>query len=147
RMLSDGVVTGSAVHLTRVNRRGLDNGDAEPHGPQAGENSRRQRPSHAHTLSNHKRKPQFSWMKTLVIDVGGTNVKLLATGQREPVKIPSGPKLTPSAMVDKVLDATDGWQVDNISIGFPSPVVRGRIAREPHNLGRGWVRFNFEKAF
>ena len=86
-------------------------------------------------------------VKTLVIDVGGTNVKLLATGQKEPLKIPSGKGLTPAHMVREVQLATKGWDYENVSIGFPGPVVNGRPAREPHNLGRGWVRFDFAKAF
>ena len=86
-------------------------------------------------------------MKTLVIDVGGTNVKVLATGQKEPLKIPSGKHLTPAQMVRQVLDAAKTWEFENVSIGFPGPVVNGRPAREPHNLGSGWVRFDFAAAF
>ena len=86
-------------------------------------------------------------MKTLVIDVGGTSVKVLATGQREPIKIPSGKYLTPAIMAREVLNATQGWEFENVSIGFPGPVVNGRPGREPHNLGRGWVRFDYAKAF
>jgi polyphosphate glucokinase len=86
-------------------------------------------------------------MPTLVIDVGGTNVKLLATGQKEPLKIPSGKDLTPTRMVREVLKATETWSYDNVSIGFPGPIHRGKIAKEPHNLGRGWVRFDYGKAF
>jgi len=86
-------------------------------------------------------------MKTLVIDVGGTNVKVLATGQKEPLKIPSGKDLTPQRMAREVLEATATWEYDNVSIGFPAAVVNGRIALEPHNLGKGWVRFDFAKAF
>lgn len=84
--------------------------------------------------------------KVLVIDVGGTHVKVLATGRRSVVKIPSGPDLTPRTMVEGVLAATRGWKFDAISIGYPGPVVRGKIAREPRNLGNGWVRFDFERA-
>ena len=79
--------------------------------------------------------------------MGGTNVKLLATGQKEPLKIPSGKALTPARMASEVLAATKGWDYENVSIGFPGPVVGGHIAREPHNLGKGWVRFDFAKAF
>jgi predicted NBD/HSP70 family sugar kinase len=85
--------------------------------------------------------------KTLVIDVGGTHVKALATGRRKIAKVPSGPALTPKQMVKRVLEATEGWKYDVVSIGYPGPVVRGRIMREPVNLGHGWRRFNFEKAF
>jgi polyphosphate glucokinase len=86
-------------------------------------------------------------MRVLVLDVGGTNVKVLMSGQRTPLKIPSGQGLTPRRMVADVRRATKGWKYDAVSIGFPSAVVRGRILSEPANLGRGWVRFNFEKAF
>jgi polyphosphate glucokinase len=85
--------------------------------------------------------------RILVIDVGGTNVKLLVNGQREPRKIPSGPTMTPATMVARVKKATADWGYDAISIGFPAPVIHGRPLHEPHNLGRGWVRFDLAKAF
>ncbi|MGD0695090.1 MAG: 6-phosphogluconolactonase [Terriglobia bacterium] len=83
----------------------------------------------------------------LVIDVGGTHVKLLATGRSQPVKIPSGPKMTPKAMVSAVRKATAGWKYSAVSIGYPGPVMHGRPVSEPANLGRGWVGFDFKKAF
>ncbi len=86
-------------------------------------------------------------MKILVIDIGGTNIKLLASGQRTPVKVPSGPKLTPRQMVDEVLEATEGWSFDAVSIGYPGPVSRNKPKQEPVNLGRGWTRFDYERAF
>jgi len=86
-------------------------------------------------------------MKILVIDVGGTNVKVLATGKRTPIKIPSGRHMTPRLMAKEVLAATADWEYDAVSIGYPGPVLRGRPAREPWNLGKGWVRFDFKKAF
>ena len=86
-------------------------------------------------------------MKILVIDIGGTNIKLLASGQRSPVKVPSGPKLTPRQMVDEVLEATEGWNFDAVSIGYPGPVSRNKPKQEPVNLGKGWTRFNYERAF
>jgi polyphosphate glucokinase len=85
-------------------------------------------------------------VKTLVIDVGGTNIKVLMTGRRVPIKIPSGPKLTPRTMVRAVRGATAGWKYDNVSIGYPGPVLRGRPAQEPWNLGKGWVRFDYTRA-
>jgi polyphosphate glucokinase len=85
-------------------------------------------------------------VKILVIDVGGTNIKVLASGHRTPIKIPSGPRMTPRVMVEEVLAATADWEYDVISIGYPGPVERGRPAREPWNLGSGWVRFDFKKA-
>jgi len=81
------------------------------------------------------------------VDVGGTNIKLLATGRREPIKIPSGPRMTPLIMVREVREATSDWTYDNVSIGYPGPVMRNRPRLEPWNLGRGWVRFDFQKAF
>jgi predicted NBD/HSP70 family sugar kinase len=83
----------------------------------------------------------------LVIDVGGTNVKVRVSGQKEPVKIPSGPKMTASKMVQEVLAASRDWKYDAVSIGYPGPVIHGHPLSEPHNLGGGWVGFDFKKAF
>src|SRR5690242_3149304 len=86
-------------------------------------------------------------MDVLVVDVGGTNVKILATGQEERRKLPSGPGLTPDRMVQGVRQLAAGWSYGAVSIGYPGPVRRGRIVTEPHNLGPGWVGFDFESAF
>jgi polyphosphate glucokinase len=86
-------------------------------------------------------------MKILVIDIGGTNVKILATGQSEPVRFPSGPGLTAEAMVAGVKQAAANWSYDAVSIGYPGPVLGGSPACDPHNLGPGWVGCNFETAF
>jgi polyphosphate glucokinase len=83
----------------------------------------------------------------LVIDVGGTSVKILATGQTESRSFRSGRKLTPRQMVSKVKKLAAGWTYDVISIGYPGPVLGGRPAAEPVNLGRGWVAFDFAQAF
>jgi polyphosphate glucokinase len=83
----------------------------------------------------------------LVIDVGGTHIKVLASGRKEPVKIPSGPKMTPKKMVKQVREATKDWNYSVVSIGYPGPVVHGHPLSEPHNLGGGWVGFDFRKAF
>src|SRR5882672_7752998 len=83
----------------------------------------------------------------LVIDVGGTNIKILATGQEDRRKIPSGPTMTARGMVSAVKNLAEGWEYDVVSIGYPGPVVRGRPVAEPHNLGRGWVAFDFAAAF
>jgi predicted NBD/HSP70 family sugar kinase len=83
----------------------------------------------------------------LVIDVGGTNVKVLRSGQKVPLKIPSGTGMTARKMVAGVKKATSPWKYDAVTIGLPAAVVRGRILREPVNLGKGWVRFDFRKAF
>src|SRR5579875_4221482 len=85
--------------------------------------------------------------KVLVLDVGGTHVKVLATGQREEREIPSGPTMTASTMVRNVTKIVKGWKYDVISIGYPGPVIHGRPLHEPYNLGGGWVGFNFVKAF
>jgi len=86
-------------------------------------------------------------MKVLVVDIGGTSIKILATGHHTPIKIPSGPRLTPRQMVDKVQEAVDGWDYAVVSIGYPGPVKDGKPVKEPKNLGRGWVGFDFERAF
>jgi len=85
--------------------------------------------------------------KVLVIDVGGTHVKILATGQKEPRKFPSGPALTAQKMVQLVKRAARDWQYDCISLGYPGPIINGHPLREPHNLGGGWMAFDFRKAF
>jgi len=86
-------------------------------------------------------------MNVLVVDVGGTNVKVLATGQKEPRKFPSGPTLAPDAMVAGVKDLAADWQYEAVSVGYPGFVVRGRPVAEPHNLCRGWVGFDYHAAF
>ena len=83
----------------------------------------------------------------LAIDVGGTNVKVLASGQKEPIKIPSGPKMTAKKMVREVRQATKDLNYSLISIGYPGPVVHGHPLCNPHNLAGGWVGFDFRKAF
>ncbi|MGH9433686.1 MAG: ROK family protein, partial [Terriglobia bacterium] len=85
--------------------------------------------------------------KVLVIDVGGTHIKVLATGKRSRREVPSGPKMTAAQMVRQVKRLTQDWEYDAVSIGFPGPVVHGRPLREPYNLGGGWVGFDFQKAF
>ena len=86
-------------------------------------------------------------MNILAIDVGGTNVKLLMTGQTEPKKFPSGPDLTPEQLVQGVLDVTKGWSFDVVSLGLPLVVTNGKLAEEPVNLGPGWMGFDFDAAF
>ena len=85
--------------------------------------------------------------KILVIDVGGTNLKIQASGMKEAVKVPSGPKMTAAQMAAAVKKVSVNWQFDAVSIGFPGPVKDNRPVREPHNLGGGWVKFDFKKAF
>jgi len=86
-------------------------------------------------------------MNVLVVDVGGTHVKILATGKDTPRKIPSGPTLTANQMVSAVKKLARGWDYHVVSIGYPGPVLQHRPVAEPHNLGPGWVGFDFEKAF
>ena len=83
----------------------------------------------------------------LVIDVGGTHVKARVSGNREERKIVSGPAMTAARMVREVKRLVKDWKYDVISIGYPGMVIHGRPVHEPHNLGGGWVRFNFAKAF
>jgi polyphosphate glucokinase len=85
--------------------------------------------------------------KILVIDVGGTSIKLLATGWTEMLRLPSGRAMTAAAMVREVKKAVGEWDGDAVSIGYPGPVIHGRPLRDPHNLAPGWVHFDFEKAF
>jgi polyphosphate glucokinase len=85
--------------------------------------------------------------KVLVIDVGGTNVKMLATGQKEPRKYPSGHAMTAEKMVEIVKQNTKDWEYECVSLGYPGPIINGHPLREPHNLGGGWMGFNFRKAF
>jgi polyphosphate glucokinase len=86
-------------------------------------------------------------LKVLVVDVGGSRVKLRATGQRNVIRIPSGPTMTAREMVRKVKEAVSGWTYDVVSIGYPGVVLHGKIVNEPRNLGSGWVGFDFARAF
>ena len=86
-------------------------------------------------------------MRILVIDVGGNNVKLRHPEEKTVVKIPSGPELTAAGMVRAVKRAAAAWKYDAVSIGYPGPVANGRPAREPHNLGGGWTRYDYRAAF
>lgn len=86
-------------------------------------------------------------MKVLAIDVGGTHVKILASGQKEKRAMVSGPRLTAAQMVARLKRLATGWSYDVVSIGFPGVIVHHRPAREPHNLGPGWIGFDFEEAF
>lgn len=85
--------------------------------------------------------------KVLVVDVGGTHIKALATGMQTPIKIVSGPSFTAGDMVREVKAALKNRKYEAVSMGYPGPVVHHRPMREPYNLGRGWVGFDFRKAF
>lgn len=86
-------------------------------------------------------------MNILAIDIGGTNVKIKTSDEQQLIKIPSGPELTPQQMVDGVREQAKNWKYDVVTIGYPGPVLRGKILKEPVNLGRGWVDFDFGSAF
>jgi polyphosphate glucokinase len=86
-------------------------------------------------------------VNVLVVDVGGTHVKILATGQKQSREFPSGPTLTAKQMVAGVKKLAGDWKYDAVSIGYPGVVLRNRPVAEPHNLGRGWMGFDFEAAF
>ena len=85
--------------------------------------------------------------RILVADVGGTQVKLLATGHREPRKFVSGPTLTPEQMVSGIKRLVSDWEYDAVSMGYPGPVIGGRPVSDPRNLGSGWAGFDFAAAF
>lgn len=84
--------------------------------------------------------------KILAIDIGGTKVKFLASGETEPRRFSSGKRLTPSQMVEQVLDATRDWEYEAIAIGFPGLVGDHGPRSEPGNLGSGWVGFDYSAA-
>ncbi len=86
-------------------------------------------------------------MNVLVVDIGGTNVKILATGQTKRRKFSSGPTLTPRQMVGRVKKLARDWKYHAVSIGYPGQILRNRPIAEPHNLGHGWIGFDFEAAF
>jgi polyphosphate glucokinase len=86
-------------------------------------------------------------MRVLVVDVGGTHVKVLATGQETEREFSSGPMLTAAQMVDGVRKVTADWKFDVVSVGYPGPVLHGRPIAEPRHLGPGWVGFDYQAAF
>jgi polyphosphate glucokinase len=86
-------------------------------------------------------------MKVLAVDVGGTHVKILATGQSERRRFDSGPKLTAEQMVTRVKELAGDWDYEAVSIGYPGPVLHNRPVAEPRHLGAGWTGFEFEKTF
>lgn len=86
-------------------------------------------------------------MNILVVDVGGTHIKCLCTGRRIPRQFDSGPHISAKQAMKEVLRLTKGWRFDVVSIGYPGAVLHGRPVHEPHNLGPGWVGFDFQRAF
>ena len=109
----------------------------EPDGPEPAESA----PIRAREKSARKNR------RVLVVDVGGTHVKVLASGQKERRQIPSGPTMTAARMIRQVKNLVKDWPYDVVTIGYPGPVVHGRPLHEPHNLAPGWVKFNYNKAF
>ncbi|MGK0262322.1 MAG: polyphosphate glucokinase [Planctomycetota bacterium] len=91
--------------------------------------------------------PKTSRPQILVIDVGGSHVKCLLSGETTRRKFASGSKLTPQRMVEEVLEMVSDWQFDVVSIGYPGVVRQGKPALEPHHLAPGWVGFDFDAAF
>lgn len=94
--------------------------------------------------SRHKSRLQ---RRVLVIDIGGTSIKALISGNTVPIKIVSGPQVSPAVMLTQLLPQLVADSFDVVTIGVPAPVNHGRIVHEPYNLGKGWVRFDFEAAF
>jgi polyphosphate glucokinase len=95
----------------------------------------------------HRAAKRRAARRVLVLDIGGSHAKLLVTGRRMPVKFPTGSKMTPAQLMREIRRVTQDWKYDAVSIGFPGPVIHGRIVSEPHNLGPGWVTFDFARAF
>ncbi len=90
-------------------------------------------------------KPPYS--KILVVDAGGSHIKLMLSGSKDRIKIDSGPRFTPRQMMAGIRKVAGDWDYEAVSLGLPTPIVRDRPAREPNNLGRGWVKFDYGSAF
>lgn len=86
-------------------------------------------------------------MEILVVDVGGTHVKMRASGAAETRRLASGPRMQPEEMTVKVLEAIADWRYDVVALGYPGEARDGRPSLEPNHLGRGWVGYDFEGAF
>jgi polyphosphate glucokinase len=86
-------------------------------------------------------------MNVLVVDIGGTHLKVVASGETESRQFDSGPALLPKPMSVRTQKITEDWSYDVVAIGYPGPVLRNRPIAEPHNLGRSWIGFDFESAF
>src|SRR5262245_10767659 len=99
------------------------------------------------TTQQHRYPVEPRAPQVLSVDVGGSHVKVVLNGLDERRRFSSGPKMTAQEMVDGVLDLTKDWEYVGISVGVPGPVVDGKVAREPVNVGKGWQGFDFQEAF
>ena len=141
----------------RAARRGEDGAGQLPPGRQSAQRHAARRDAEGVTQRVHvsrsrseasaKREQDEGIMKILVIDVGGTHIKILASGETEPRKIPSGSAMTPQQMVDDVTEAAADWAFEAVSIGYPGFVFHGKAVCDPFNLAPGWVGCDFETAF
>jgi polyphosphate glucokinase len=86
-------------------------------------------------------------MNVLVVDIGGTNIKLWMTGEADKTKFPSSKELTPEALVERVKQTAADWSFERVSVGYPGDVLNGQPAADPYNLGPGWTDFDFARAF
>jgi polyphosphate glucokinase len=86
-------------------------------------------------------------MSVLAVDVGGTHVKILVSGEKDSLRFDSGPDMTAKQMVDGVNKLAKDWKYDRVTVGYPGPVLHNRPVAEPHNLGKGWVGLDFAAAF
>jgi polyphosphate glucokinase len=86
-------------------------------------------------------------MNIVVVDIGGSNVKIWTTDESEKLKFPSGKSLTPDSLINKVCEVTADWQIDRVSIGYPGEVRNGHPVADPFNLGDGWIDFDYSAAF
>ncbi len=85
-------------------------------------------------------------MSVLTVDIGGSHLKFKTERQKKHVSVDSGPKFTPAEMVAAIAEHAAGWSYDRVTLGYPGPVAQDRPLLEPHNLGRGWTKFNYAKA-
>jgi polyphosphate glucokinase len=99
------------------------------------------------TMPAKSKKRSTKPLRVLVIDVGGSKIKLRNSADNRVQKFPSGKTMTARKMVEEAVKLTSDWEYDVVSIGFPGPVVHGRPTAEPVNIGGGWKRYNFKKAF
>jgi predicted NBD/HSP70 family sugar kinase len=98
-------------------------------------------------MTPRKPAPQQIKKTILVVDVGGSNIKLMCSDSTDRVKFPSGPLFTPRQLMAGIQKHAGDWKYDAVSLGLPIPIVRDLVAREPNNLGRGWMKFDFPNAF